>query len=565
MAACAPVETATPAAVSPTARPTNTAAPTPIPEGVTISVTNASDSGPGTLRQALHDAQPYDTITFDPSVFPPDAPATIFVSSEELPHIRVSNLTLDASTVGVILDGSQIPGDWVAGLQIVSAEGVTIMGLQVSNFPGPGIAISGDSTNNIIGGDRGLGAGPFGQGNLFIHNKVGVDLATSGTALNTVTGNLIGTDAGGTDDLGNQGGVHIWEGAHGNTVGPDNIIAHNQYYGIAIEDAEGLYNTITQNSIYGNGSFNIFLGVEVSSNARLALPIILNYDLSPGTLTGATCSNCTVEIFSDNGVGGEIFEGQTTADDQGIFTFDKDESFNGPHLTVTTTDLQGNTSGFSLPTWGTDGSLFLQLGNDLPITQRLARPSGELADNRISIQFDSFSNPENYDIRNAYPQGLTRARVAIAGLEPELVDWDKPEFSIDPAHDAVFTRMAENGLTITYVLTFWDKETYPGGEGAPCARFQTEEEIERYLDFVRFIVDHFKDRVEYFELWNEPEIRDYCPKWIRFADYTNLVRRTVPVIREVYPEAKIVVGSVSNTRFGSIEYLYALLVVFSPN
>ena len=73
------------------------------------------------------------------------------------------------------------------------------MGLQISRFPGPGIAISGNSSHNVIGGDRGLGDGPYGQGNLLSNNVIGVDLATDGTMLNTVTGNLIGTDLGGSD------------------------------------------------------------------------------------------------------------------------------------------------------------------------------------------------------------------------------------------------------------------------------------------------------------------------------------------------------------------------------
>jgi hypothetical protein len=120
--------------------------------------------------------------------------------------------------------------------------------------------------------------------------------------------------------------------------------------------------------------------------------------------------------------------------------------------------------------------------------------------------------------------------------------------------------MVENGLTITYVLMFWDKETWPNGEGAPCARFKTEDEVDRYLDFVRFIVRHFKDRVQYYELWNEPDIANYCPKWIQVEDYLNLARRTVPVIREEYPEAKIVVGGVSNLRFWpSHPYLFDIL------
>ncbi len=554
LAACTSTPTVTPSEAPPTETPTEPnsepQAPTPLPQENTTVITSTADSGPGTLRQALQDAQPGSTITFDPAVFPPDSPASIHVSGE-LPHIRVNNLTLDASNAGVILDGSQVSGDWIAGLQIVSSESNTIMGLQIAHFPGPGIAISGEAKNNVIGGDRGLGEGPFGQGNLISSNVIGIDLATAGTTRNAVTGNLIGTDAQGAVDLGNQRyGVSISEGAYDNTIGPDNIIANNGEFGIYTEHSDSAQNTITQNSIYDNG-----VGAR-----KLAAPILFDYNLSAGTAVGATCPNCTVEIFSTSGSEGEIFEDQTTADEHGVFTFDKGAPFTGPSLTATTTNADGSTSEFSWLTSGTERNRVLQLGNDLPRTQFISKQSRTLADNRIATQFDSFGLPEEYYDLGIYGSGVTRARVAIAGLEPDLVDWDRPEFSIAPIHDDVFTRMADNGLTIAYVLMFWDKETYPGGEGAPCARFKTEREIERYLEFVRFTVEHFKDRVQYYEIWNEPDIREFCPKWIELADYIHLVKRTVPVIREVYPEAKIVVGGVSNTRFpDAYDYLFGLL------
>lgn len=555
LSACSPPSNTTPVAEEPEANTSDPITPTPTPisepplEGKIIIVTSTSDIGPGTLRQALEDAQSDYTITFDPVVFPPEDSATILLNNE-LPGIQQGNLTIDASNAGVILDGSNVSGDWVAGLQIVSSEANTIMGLQISHFPGPGIAISGDSTHNVIGGDRNVGDGPFGQGNLISNNVIGIDLSTDGTTLNTVTGNLIGIDLEGSDWLGNErDGISISEGAHNNTIGPDNIIANNGRVGVNFGNSDSAQNTLTQNNIYDNGV----------GKGKVAGPIIVDFDLSAGTATGATCPYCTIEIFSTSSDGEDILEDRTTADELGVFSFNKGAPFTGPNLLARTTDTHGNPGEFAWLTSGTSGSLVLQQGNDLPKTRFVPKFSRELADNHIGTQFESFGVSEEFYDLGLYRSGVTWVRVAITGIEP-VVDWSIPEFSIIPFHDEVFTRLADNGLTITYILTFWDKETYPSNEDVPCARFKTEEEIEHYLEFVRFTVEHFKDRVEYYEFWNEPDIRDYCPKWIESADYINLVKRTVPVIREVYPEAKIVVGSVSGTYYSnSYNYLLDLL------
>ncbi|MGD2147990.1 MAG: right-handed parallel beta-helix repeat-containing protein [Anaerolineae bacterium] len=527
--------------------------------GDTIIITSSADDGLGSLRQALLDARSGDTITFDTEIFPPTAPVTISIMSE-LPALEVGNLTLDASNAGVILDGSAVSGGWVSGLQIISSDSNIVRGLQVSNFPGAGISISG-GRYNTIGGDRRIGDGPSGQGNVATRNGMGIGLwwnGVTGASFNTISGNCIGSDGAGLAHLGNDDdGIRIMEASRDNTIGPDNVIAHNRGNGVGVSDRDSVHNTITENSIHDNEG----MGIRLSGGANVEPPepVVFDFDLAAGTVTGATCSNCTVEIFSDSSDQGALLEGQTTADALGVFTLDKGVPFTGPHLTATTTDIDGNTSQFSLPTSGTARLLIQQQGNDLPRTQLRRRHSSELLDNRIGYQFDSFGTPEFSDL-GLYPRGAKRARVAIAGLEPEGVDWDKPELSVDPSHDDVFTRMADNGIIPTYVMVFWDKATYPGGEGLPCPRFKTQGEIDNYLKFVRFIVQHFKDRVDYYEIWNEPDVTGLCTKSIEVVDYVNLVEQTIPVIREEYPEAKIVVGGVANTAStGPSEYLFDIL------
>jgi hypothetical protein len=420
-----------------------------------ITVTSTSDNGLGTLRQALQDVQSGGTIIFDPNIFRPDEPAEIMVESE-LPHIRLNDLTIDASNAGVILNGSQIPGDWVAGLQIVSSENSSIMGLRISNFQGPGIAISGGSKNNVIGGDRNLGSGPFGQGNQVVNNLVGVDLATNNTAFNIITGNLIGTDFEGVENLGNQrNGISFSEETHDNTVGPDNIIAFNGECGVGANDTNSINNAVTQNKIVNNGDIGICLTENFDSE-------IAEY-----------CSDCTIEI--------------------------------------------------------TDETLMLQEGNNSQGFLLSPLRSQDLLNNHIGAWFENFDR--YYDTDFVYRNGFKRIRIgSLAGKGRKWLTVVNAGTLSDEV-DKTISEYADQGIEIELILA--------SGAGLPfnSTRFQSEQEFEQYLEYVTFVVSHFKGRIKQYEIWNEPG-------HIPFETYAVLVEKTAAVIRGIDPEAKIIIGAI---------------------
>jgi hypothetical protein len=342
------------------------------PQGETIIVTRAEDSGPGTLRQALLGAQAGDTITFDPVIFPPDNPTTIFPTSlpldaSSLPRISQGGITIDASNAGVILDGSKLEGDSLLGL-VINSDNNIIMGLKVINFSGVGIYLE-DGSYNKIGGDRSIGTGPLGQGNLVGSNYIGISiLPTSGG--NIITGNLIGTDASGTGPIGNRKSGILIENTQqiedqqqidhlANTIGPDNIIAYNgsneeveggNITGGVVMDTVLIPTTITANSIYNNTGPGIVFNVDDSAQIKNKPPIILFFDLDSGVVNGQGCHDCIVEIFSTDTQDGKIYEGTATADEYGYFFFRKGEALTGPFLTATSSSLGNNTSEFSQPT-----------------------------------------------------------------------------------------------------------------------------------------------------------------------------------------------------------------------
>lgn len=105
------------------------------PETNDIVVTSAAGSGSGTLRDAVERATPGTTITFDPAVFSPDDPTTIFKGPEPLPFITRGELTIDASDAGVSLDGSSLPVD--ADGIVITSDGNVIKGLHIVRRGGP--------------------------------------------------------------------------------------------------------------------------------------------------------------------------------------------------------------------------------------------------------------------------------------------------------------------------------------------------------------------------------------------------------------------------------------------
>ncbi|MDO9088274.1 MAG: tetratricopeptide repeat protein [Anaerolineaceae bacterium] len=329
--------------------PTTSALPTPL--GKTIYVSNANDSGLASFRYALMIAEEYDKIIFNPNIFPPEDPMRIFLNSE-LPRITKGHITLDASNAGVILDGSNIEDDKIFGL-IISSDYNKVMGLQIVNFTNTiAVYVEGGSYNQI-GGDRNQGVGPVGQGNLISNNGVGIQLLSTGGG-NIITGNLIGTGLNGFTPMGNRGSSIVIENNQTffpvpNTIGPDNIIAHNGSgdldTGIVINSGE-IPTVITQNSIHDNYGKGIYYP---ENDAEVEPPAIIYHDLEEGVASGQVCSGCEVEIFSTYQNEGDKFEGSVRADDFGNFVFYKEESFSGPNLTAIAISSENKTSEFSDP------------------------------------------------------------------------------------------------------------------------------------------------------------------------------------------------------------------------
>jgi len=176
----------------------------------------------------------------------------------------------------------------------------------------------------------------------------------------------------------------------------------------------------------------------------------------------------------------------------------------------------------------------LQLENNTPPTRLSPKHSEELLDNHIGIHTEGLGRYS--DTENVFSNGFKWIRIqSLTEFWGEGNTYKTFTLeSIPLAVDEIISSYTDNGVNI--VLDLW-----MGAGLAPYGtRFQSEAEITQYLDYVRFVVSHFKGRIRYYQIWNEPGD-------MTVSEYANLVSRTVPVIREEDPEARIIMNALTGT------------------
>ena len=293
---------------------------------------------------------------------------------------------ISGNVIGVSIFLSGATGNKVMGNYIgTDAAGTQPVGNNL------GVLINGASSNTVGGTEA--GARNVISGNTpsptFGQDGDGVVITSSSTTNNKVEGNYIGTDASGTQPLGNAGnGVQIENQASDNTVGGTgagarNAISGNDGDGVEIRGSSSTGNSILSNSIYENGELGIDLvggdettfGVtrndskdpDTGANRRQNFSVLSSATLSGGqiTLSGRLNSRprktFTIQFFSSpaadpSGFGeGKTFLGQiqikTNREGKRSFSrtlFPLQPVSPGEQITATATNnLTGDTSEFS--------------------------------------------------------------------------------------------------------------------------------------------------------------------------------------------------------------------------
>jgi hypothetical protein len=286
--------------------------------GTVYTVSNTNNSGAGSLRQAITDANGHagaDTIQFNiagtgvHTIVPTSALPTI-TGAVILDATTDDSFAANGNRPAIMLDGNSLAAN---GLVLSgTADGTTIRGLVIRDFgtttSHDGIEIQANSNNNTIvgnyigqltntGADAGAAEANTGSGinlrgsnntiggataadrNVIAGNVHGLYLQSASS--NVIIGNYIGTDGTGMLDLGNSGrGIWLESGSNNNIIGGTaagvrNVISGNNQTGILISDGASPGLNATGNVIQGNtigvaadgttGLGNLEHGVQLSA------------------------------------------------------------------------------------------------------------------------------------------------------------------------------------------------------------------------------------------------------------------------------------------------------------
>jgi len=314
----------------------------------TFTVTNTNDSGNGSLRQAITDANNHagaDVIDFNisgagvhtitPASQPPFITDKVTIDGTtqpgyaDKPLIEISGATVHNSGGGnalVIQSGGD--GSTIRALAVNNGWGSAIL-LQTSNviieacFLGTDATGTSASGNNIgvfldfgfnISGTR-IGDTTAAARNLISGNAVGVFIQNASN--NVVEGNFIGTDVTGGNVIAQGAGVNLANGSNGNVIGGTtaaarNVIACNSGVFVGTGDGnivEGNFigTDVTGTKSFGFGAFSTGVTIDTGTNALIggltATPGAPPGNLIAGCGRGVSIGNNTITTVQGNLIG----------------------------------------------------------------------------------------------------------------------------------------------------------------------------------------------------------------------------------------------------------------------
>lgn len=180
-----------------------------------------------------------------------------------------------------------------------------------------------------------------------------------------------------------------------------------------------------------------------------------------------------------------------------------------------------------------------------------AKSSDQIAGSYWGIQAGAF---DEKTLAKASAIGVKWTRIVIGwdSVEKEKgrFDWARHDSTLDALLRFDITPFVTltRGNPIYTGVGRYDDPTLAAIYGTSPAPPVDPDGQKAWLNFVGAAINRYKNRIRYWEVWNEPNHRKYWGAPPNGKDYGNLLRVTVEKIRELHPDAKIIAGSTAGIR-----------------
>lgn len=192
------------------------------------------------------------------------------------------------------------------------------------------------------------------------------------------------------------------------------------------------------------------------------------------------------------------------------------------------------------------------------------KSSNEISESRMGLGMEKLD-------RDAFDPEKVYDKVAATGTKWIRLQsgWQKTEKEkgvydfawLDSQVDNLLKRGLKPWICLCYGNVVYDElaKEYVGAVG--CTPIRTEEAYNAWLDYVRATAEHFSGRVEYYEVWNEPEGGWTWRPEANTKEYADFCIATSAAVKSADSNAKIITGSHyedSMRSFGE-EFSYGML------
>lgn len=170
------------------------------------------------------------------------------------------------------------------------------------------------------------------------------------------------------------------------------------------------------------------------------------------------------------------------------------------------------------------------------------RPSSAIAASPLGVGFETLDR-KMFDPERTYPHlarlGAKWARLQTGWCRCEPLKGQYDFGWLDAVVDRLRTLGIQPWFNLGYGNRLYTPET-PDEFAVGWIPLGSEEARQGWLRFTRALAEHFRDRVKHWEIWNEPNHRNFWkPNEANPEQYVQFVRMTAPVIRRAVPGAVI--------------------------